>query len=88
MAEARDREALLSVQELYRADRLAMAAGVAGATLMETAGARAADEILARFGPCSTLVLAGPGNNGGDGFVIARHLARAGADVRVATELP
>ncbi len=78
------RHALLSVEEMYAADRLAMAAGIDGVRLMEAAGAGAAAEILARFGPRPTLVLAGPGNNGGDGFVVARHLARAGAEVRLA----
>ena len=66
------------------ADRAAMDAGIDGPTLMENAGAGAAREILERFGARATVILAGPGNNGGDGFVIARHLARAGAEVRLA----
>jgi hydroxyethylthiazole kinase-like uncharacterized protein yjeF len=75
---------LLSVEQMYRADRAAMAAGVDGPTLMENAGAGAAREILARFGTRPTAVLCGPGNNGGDGFVIARHLKNAGVRVTLA----
>jgi len=69
---------------MYAADRAAMALGVSGLELMENAGAGAAREILERFGARPAAVLCGPGNNGGDGFVIARHLAAAGAPVRLA----
>lgn len=71
-------------------DRRAQALGVPGATLMEHAGAAvaAAARALAveteRWGSGPILVLAGPGNNGGDGFVAARRLAAAGAEVIVA----
>lgn len=51
--------------------------------LMERAGIAAAQLALQRFGPCRTLVCSGPGNNGGDGFVMARELARAGANVSI-----
>ena len=74
---------LLTPAEMGRADTLAMAGGVAGVALMERAGwavARAAR----RFGPCRVLVLCGPGNNGGDGYVAARLLAAQGWPVRVA----
>ena len=66
------------------ADRRAIAGGIPGAHLMEVAGLLAAREILAAFpaGSAAT-VLVGPGNNGGDGMVVARHLALAGWDVRV-----
>jgi len=74
---------LLSVAEMYAADKAAMAQGIDGLTLMEAAGAGVAQEILDRFGARPTVVLCGPGNNGGDGFVIARHLKTAGARVRV-----
>lgn len=58
--------------------------GLPGAVLMETAGLRVAEFIFTRFKPESpVIILAGPGNNGGDGFVIARLLKRAGFDVTV-----
>ncbi len=60
--------------------------GIPGIVLMENAGARVAAEIKRMLGSLSRrriLVLAGPGNNGGDGCVIARHLYSAGAMVAV-----
>src|SRR5664279_2704252 len=61
--------------------------GLPGIALMECAGAAAAGAILERFGGDVTVsVLCGPGNNGGDGFVVARHLHVAGLAVGVCTE--
>ncbi|MDJ0390484.1 NAD(P)H-hydrate dehydratase [Roseomonas sp. E05] len=79
---------LLTPDEMGRADRAAMAAGIAGPTLMQAAGAAVARAIRARFRPCRTLVLAGPGNNGGDGYVAARLLEQAGWPVAVAALAP
>ena len=76
--------ALLSVAESYRADHLAMAAGIAAEQLMENAGSGIAAAIRERWTPRRALVLCGPGNNGGDGFVVARHLSAAGWEVRLA----
>ncbi|HUN53485.1 MAG TPA: NAD(P)H-hydrate epimerase, partial [Candidatus Sulfotelmatobacter sp.] len=75
---------LLSVAEMYRADAAAVRAGVAGETLMENAGAAVAREIIRRFAPRPVAILCGPGNNGGDGFVVTRHLRQAGWPVRLA----
>ncbi|MBI5164970.1 MAG: NAD(P)H-hydrate dehydratase [Magnetospirillum sp.] len=75
--------ALLSVAEMGRADQLTITAGIPGERLMEAAGMAVARELRRRFPPCRVAVLCGPGNNGGDGFVAARHLARAGYAVRL-----
>src|SRR5579883_2671197 len=75
---------LLSNAEMGQADRLAVAGGVAAAALMENAGRAVADAVAVRQPIGSRVVIfAGPGNNGGDGFVAARVLAQRGFRVRV-----
>ncbi len=75
---------LLSVAEMYRADAAAAEAGVPGLELMETAGAAVAEAVADLSPDGRVVVLCGPGNNGGDGFVAARLLAAQGREVRLA----
>jgi NAD(P)H-hydrate epimerase len=77
--------AVLSVAQMSEADRAAMALGTPGSTLMQNAGDAVAQEIIRRWPLRPVTVLCGPGNNGGDGFVIAVALARSGWPVRVAS---
>jgi NAD(P)H-hydrate epimerase len=77
-------EVLLTVEEMRAADRLAIERGAAGWDLMQAAGRAVAAEAQRRWDRRPALVLCGPGNNGGDGYVAAHELRRAGWPVRVA----
>ena len=75
---------LLSVAEMALADRLAISGGRPGLDLMERAGRAVAAAAMSLLGPpARLLVVCGPGNNGGDGFVAARVLRDEGYRVRV-----
>jgi ADP-dependent NAD(P)H-hydrate dehydratase / NAD(P)H-hydrate epimerase len=76
---------ILDVEQMRRADRIAIERGTPGITLMERAGAAVADHVREGFPAArNILVLCGPGNNGGDGFVAARLLVADGVQVRLA----
>src|SRR3712207_3210753 len=74
---------LYTADEMSRADKGAQRLGVPGGVLMERAGAEMARMALEAYAPRRALVVAGGGNNGGDGFVVARELHRAGVEVAV-----
>lgn len=76
---------ILGVAEHAMLDQLAVHSGISIETLMENAGRQVANEIAKRWPAQRTFVLCGPGNNGGDGYVVARHLAARGYEVRVLT---
>lgn len=78
--------AILRPSEMVSADKDTVAQGLPGLELMERAGQAVTDVILTHYEPQLTLVCCGPGNNGGDGWVIARLLRNAGWEVRVATK--
>ena len=76
---------IITVEQMRAIDAASAGAGVPTRMLMENAGRAVADAIAARFTPRPTAVLCGPGNNGGDGWVAARHLKVMGWPVWVET---
>jgi ADP-dependent NAD(P)H-hydrate dehydratase / NAD(P)H-hydrate epimerase len=75
---------ILTAAEMRAAEEQAIAAGTPVELLMERAGLAAAEAIWRFAGPMPALILCGPGNNGGDGYVVARALRERGVDVAVA----
>ncbi len=75
---------ILTAERTRRAEQATIDAGTTVEQLMERAGADLAEATYQFAGPIPTLILCGPGNNGGDGYVVARHLAERGVQVRVA----
>ena len=69
---------------MVAAEQRAIDAGTSVETLMERAGASLAEAAYRFAGKMPALILVGHGNNGGDGYVAARHLAELGVQVRVA----
>lgn len=75
---------ILTAKAMNAAEMAVIDRGVSVETLMERAGAALAEAAVRFAGPVPALVLCGPGNNGGDGYVAARYLAARGLNVRVA----
>src|SRR3982751_2188479 len=75
---------ILTAAAMRAAEQQAIASGTSVQELMERAGAGLAEAAHRFGGPMQTLILCGPGNNGGDGYVAARYLAQRGVAVRVA----
>ena len=79
---------ILSVAEMAAADRAAVARGTPTPVLMERAGEAVAQAVRARYAHCPVVIWCGPGDNGGDGYVAARHLRRRGWQVVVEAAYP
>jgi hydroxyethylthiazole kinase-like uncharacterized protein yjeF len=79
---------ILTAAAMRAAEDEAITAGTPSAELMERAGAAAAEAAWRFSGGAPALVLCGPGNNGGDGYVVARLLAERGVSVSVAALAP
>lgn len=76
---------ILTTEMMRALEQHRFAHGLSSLDAMEMAGAAVAQACLTRLQPARALVLCGPGNNGGDGFVCARYLYEAGWDVTLAT---
>ena len=74
---------LYTIADMRAADAMTIEGGMPGIDLMENAGKAVTDVVSQNFQPVDTVVLCGPGNNGGDGFVAARLLKEAGWPVTV-----
>ena len=75
---------ILPAEKMRAAEQAAIDGGTSVEDLMERAGAALAEAAYRFAGPMPVLVLCGPGNNGGDGYVAARHLVQRGVHVRIA----
>jgi hydroxyethylthiazole kinase-like uncharacterized protein yjeF len=75
---------ILTAEQIRAAEQAAITAGTPVETLMERAGEALAEAVFQYAGHQPALILCGPGNNGGDGYVAARHLRKRGVAVRVA----
>jgi hydroxyethylthiazole kinase-like uncharacterized protein yjeF len=75
---------ILTAEQMRAAEQVAIDGGTSVEQLMERAGEALAEAVYRFAGPLPVVILAGPGNNGGDGYVAARHLAKRGVEARVA----
>ena len=75
---------ILTAEKMRTAEQSAIDGGTTVEQLMERAGSALAEATYRFAGPMPALLLCGPGNNGGDGYVAARHLAERGVAVRIA----
>jgi hydroxyethylthiazole kinase-like uncharacterized protein yjeF len=75
---------ILGAEAMRAAEQVAIDGGTSVEQLMERAGAALAEAVYRFAGPIPALFLCGPGKNGGDGYVAARHLAERGVAVRIA----
>lgn len=75
---------IITAEQMRAAEKVAIEAGTPETELMERAGRALSEAVRLYVGPRETLILCGPGNNGGDGYVAARYLAEAGYPVRIA----
>lgn len=79
----------LTCSQCRQADRIAIEDyGIPGIVLMENAGRGCATALMESVDVKASVILCGPGNNGGDGFVIARYLSEAGCRVKVLLAAP
>jgi hydroxyethylthiazole kinase-like uncharacterized protein yjeF len=79
---------ILTAADMRAAEQRAMGGGTSVDTLMERAGTAIAEAVWRIAGASEILILCGPGNNGGDGYVAARLLKERGAHVRLAASAP
>ena len=75
---------VLSVEEMYRAERLVVEQGVSSLQLMENACHAVVSQVIRRWSPRPILVICGPGNNGGDGLGVAILLRKLRWPIQVA----
>ena len=74
---------ILKSKDMLRAEAEAVKRGVSEDQLMESAGLKVVLAIKKYWKRCRVIILCGPGNNGGDGFVVARLLLAQGWPVKV-----
>lgn len=79
---------VLTVAQMQAAEQALVDAGTSVDELMQRAGKGAAEWVWRISGRRPVTVLCGPGNNGGDGYVIAAEIARRGGEVRVVAPIP